>query len=254
MGVISWFVRKGRNMLSLSSLNSLAMKTIALSLITFCFITTASFAQYNCSKYYPFSEGATSQLSMYDKKGKLSVIVEYRITNVTSTGNSEVATMIHRLIDEKGNLVSSSEYDITCKDGVASLDFKSLSNQQMLQQFGDVDYEITGTNIELPNDLSVGQNLPDAGINIKISMEGTSIMNMNISITDRNVIGKETVTTPAGTFECFVISSTTVMKMGTNMTSKSKQWIAEGVGVVKTEDYDKKGKLRGSGLLTSFSK
>ncbi len=230
------------------------MKSLALCLLTFCFLTTTSFAQYSCSKFYPFSEGASSQLSMYDKKGKIQAVVEYTITNIASTGNSEVATMAHSLKDDKGNLVSSSNYDLTCKDGVVSMDFKSLSRPQMLQQMGDVDYEITGTNIDLPNNLSVGQNLPDAGINIKVSMEGMSMMNMNTSITDRNVVGKETVTTPAGTFDCFVITSTTIMKMGTNHTSKSKQWISEGVGVVKLEDYDKKGKLRGSGLLTSFTK
>ena len=230
------------------------MKTIALSLITFCFITTASFAQYNCSKYYPFSEGATSQLTMYDKKGKVQAIVEYKITKITSDGSSEVATMTHQLIDDKGNALSSSEYTLTCKDGVVSIDFNSLSRPQMLQQMGDVDYEITGTNIDLPNNLSVGQNLPDAGINIKINMEGMSIMNMKTTITNRKVVGKETVTTPAGTFECYVITSTTEMKMGANHTSKSKQWIAEGVGMVKMEDYDKKGKLMGSGQLTSFKK
>jgi hypothetical protein len=228
------------------------MKTYLASLLVICLFASNAFAQNSCSKFYPFSEGATSQLSMYDKKGKISAIVEYSVHEVTTTGDGETATMSHKLIDDKGNLISTSSYDVFCKDGLVSIDFNSLTRPEMMQAFPDAKTEVTGTNIDLPNDLSVGQELPDGGVDIKISMSGIN-MNMNIAIIDRKVEGKETVTTPAGTFECYVITSTTVMKMGTNMTRKSKQWISEGVGVVKMEDYDKKGKLESTGLLTAFS-
>jgi len=36
-------------------------------------------------------------------------------------------------------------------------------------------------------------------------------------------------------------------------TSNSKQWIAEGVGMVKQEDYQR-GKVSSSSVLTKFSK
>jgi hypothetical protein len=186
---------------------------------------------------------------MYDKKGKVSAVVLHAVKDVSSTGSTDVATMTQVLKDKNGEELTTTEYDITCTGGMVSIDFRSLSQSKMLESMGDVDYEITGTNLDLPNDLSVGQSLPDAGVNIKMNIGGMN-MNMDTDITDRNVIGQETVTTPAGSFDCYIITSTTTFKMGM---SKSKQWIAEGVGVVKTEDYNKKGKLQSTSLLTAFS-
>jgi hypothetical protein len=232
------------------------MKKYIFALSTLLLISITVSAQYSCSKFYPFSEGAKSQLTLYNGKGKVSGIVEYHILNITDTGNSQTATMKTQLIDDKGKQMSGSEYEATCKDGVVSIDFKSLMRPEMMQAYGDmdVDTEITGKNLDLPNDLSVGKSLPDAEINIKISMSGMN-MNMITSITDREVLAKEMVTTPAGTFECYVLTQNMIVKsMAANQSRTSKQWIAEGVGVVKTEDYNKKGKLDGYTILTSFSK
>jgi hypothetical protein len=72
--------------------------------------------------------------------------------------------------------------------------------------------------------------------------------------TDRTVTGTETIDTPAGKFDCFIISSQTEVKMLMTKTGTSKSWIAKGVGLVKQEDYNKKGKLISSEILTEFSK
>lgn len=231
------------------------MKTLFLSLITVCFFSFNITAQSGCSKYYPFSEGAISQLSLYNAKGKQEGMVEYHVLDIATNGGSQTANMVMKLFDDKGQEVSQTEYSATCSDDVVSIDFKSLMRPEMLNAFGDeVDAEVTGTNMDLPNNLSVGQNLPDSEMNVKISLSGIN-MNMNTTITDRKVVDKETITTPAGTFECYVITQSMQMKsMASNQKSSSKSWIAEGVGVVKTEDYNKKGKLRSTSLLTEFSK
>ena len=228
------------------------MKTIALSLITFCFITTVSFAQYNCSKYYPFSEGTTFQFTNYNKKGKTVGFVDYNVTNVRPVDGAEVATITSQVKDEKGELVLESSYDITCIDDAISIDFNSLVSPQMLEQYGTIDYEITGTNINFPNILFVGQELPDASMLMIISMGIT--LKLSVDITGRKVLAEETITTPAGTFDCFVITYDVALKMGFKSNGTSKQWIAEGVGMVKQEEYNKKGKLMSSGLLTAFNK
>lgn len=44
------------------------------------------------------------------------------------------------------------------------------------------------------------------------------------------------------------------MKMGFKSTGTSKQWIAKEVGMVKQEEYNKKGKLMSSSQLTAFHK
>ncbi len=231
------------------------MKKTLITLVAICCTAFITYGQSNCSKYYPFSEGAMSQLTMYNAKGKMQGMVEYYINNVTTTGDATVANMSMKLIDKKGKEIQGSEYEATCKDGVVSIDFKSLMNQSMMAAYGEeMDYDITGTNLDIPNDLSVGQTLPDAEIIIKMSMSGMNF-NMSTIITDRKVLDKESITVPAGTFDCYVITQTTRIKsMAANQSRTSKQWIAEGVGFVKSEDYNKKGKIANTSLLTAISK
>lgn len=216
--------------------------------------TVFAFSQTGCSKYYPFSEGTFSELTMFDDKGKTAAIVEYTVVGVNKSGGGETASMASTVKDSKGKVLAESTYDVNCKNNMVSIDFKSMMSPQMLEPFKDMDMEISGQNIEFPNNLSVGQTLPDASTEIKINMNGMSI-SIAISMTNRKVETKEGVTTPAGTFNAYLIShDSAVQTMGMNEISRSKLWIAEGVGTVKMENYDKKGKLTSSGKLTKFEK
>lgn len=207
----------------------------------------------NCSKYYPFNEGHISEYEMRNKKGKTDGTIKYTVNNVSNSGGTTTATIHSELFDKKGKLVLDSAFDMSCNGSTVTMDFKSLMNADMMKQFDNLETEITGTNVELPNTLTAGQSLPDANINIKMNMGGMN-MNMTTHITNRKVVGTETITTPAGTFECVVITQTSSGKMMVaNFNSSQKTWLAEGVGMVKYEDYNSNGKLQNTTVLTSFS-
>jgi len=231
------------------------MKKTLITLVAICLTIFFARAQSDCSKFYPFKEGAKTQLTMYNAKGKTQGMVEYHIHDISTNGDATIANMSMTLTDHKGNEMKGTEYEATCKNGVVSIDFKSLMNPSLMAAYGDqMDYEVTGTNLDLPNDLTVGQSLPDAEIIVTMSMSGMNF-NMSTLITDREVLGIESVTTPAGTFDCYIITQSMHIKsMAANQKRTTKQWIAEGVGVVKSEDYNKKGKLDGTSVLTSFTK
>ncbi len=222
--------------------------------IVFLISTITVFSQ-GCSKFYPFSEGVTSQITSYGANQKVSATIEYTVENVSIVSGIETATMNTIIKDKKGELIMETDYEMSCSNDQVSIDFKSMMNPQIMKQFKDLETEVTGTNLSLPNNLSVGQTLPDASIDIKISMSGIK-MDMATKITNRKVIDRESITSPAGTFDCYVITYTTelAMSMGVSQSSTAKEWIAEGVGMVKHEDYDKKGKLTNSSLLTALNK
>jgi len=229
------------------------MKIVFTTLITFCLFTSISIAQSTCSKYYPFTEGAKFTYTNYNKKGKQSGEVSYKVTNVRKKGANEAMTMSAAMKDKKGKDLMDFAYDITCDGNGISIDYNSLGNMGMLKQFEQMETEISGINMILPNDLSVGQKLPDAAMNMKISMGIT--MEVNVKITDREIIAKESITTPAGTFDCYVMQATTKMDMmGKNMTSITKSWFAEGVGMVKQITKGEGGKMDSSSELTKFEK
>ena len=227
-----------------------------LILIYSLFLVSSTALSQNCSKYYPMEEGTSFQYTMTNKKGKTEGITDYSITNVENSGGVTTATMNMKFTDEKGKEIFVSDYKLSCTGDVVKIDYNSLVPAQMMKQYTDmgVEMEISGTDIELPNNLSVGQGLDDANVAISIKMTG---MNMNIKVDQLNRIveKKESVTSPAGTYECYVITQDNVSEtMGVKQTMQSKLWLAEGVGMVKQETYNKKGDLMSKSELTSFKK
>jgi hypothetical protein len=227
------------------------MKKQILILLVFASISFTVLSQ-DCSAFYPFEEGISFQITNYDRKGKVSASTDHLISSVTTSGNNTTATINSKMKDINGELITEGEYLINCNGNEVSIDLKSLLSPDLFDQFNGMKTDITGTNVVIPNNLSEGQTLPDASMKMDIDMGGIP-MSMTVLMTDRKVLGKESVTTPAGTFVCYVISYTSNIKMGMNRTGTAKQWLAKGVGIVKQEDYNKKGKVTSSTLLTAFN-
>lgn len=207
----------------------------------------------NCSKYYPMEEGTSMEYTSYNAKGKIQGTISYTVTNVVDAGGTTSATMVMNYNDDKGKESFSSEFTYSCTGNTVTIDYQSLMSNQMLQQFGEMEMELSGTDIELPNDLAVGQELPDANMSMKMSMSGMN-MTSTMDMINRKVEKQETITTPAGTFECFVIYSDNKSKMMmANQTYPNRLWLAEGIGMVKQDSFNKNGKLMSSTVLTARS-
>jgi hypothetical protein len=193
-------------------------------------------------------EGTKFQITNYDKKDKVSAVMDYVVKEVS--GNT--ATMFYEMHDDKGKMMTSSEYGVTCTDDGVTIDFSSMMSPEILGQYEDMEVEMSGTDLLYPNNLSVGQSLPDADVLMTVKMPPIN-MKMNMNFYNRKVESNESVTTPAGTFDCYVITYDSEAKMGFKMTNSNKLWLSEGFGMVKSETYNKKGALIGKSVLTSFT-
>lgn len=222
------------------------MRTISLICTFFC-ITSTIISQ-DCSKYFPMDEGTKFQITNYDKKDKVSGVMNYLIKEV----NGNTAIMFYEMLDDKGKMITSSEYGITCTNDGVSIDFSSMMSPEILGQYENMEVEMSGTDLLYPNNLSVGQSLPDADVLMTVKMPPMN-MKMNMHFINRKVQGNESVTTSAGTFDCYVITYESEAKMGFKMTNSNKLWLSEGFGMVKSETYNKKGTLVGKSVLTSFT-
>lgn len=219
-------------------------------------ISTSIFSQNSACEngYLAFKEGVSMELTHYDKKGKPSAITKQEIVSVASIDNGFKATVEMENTDEKGKNPGSGSYDITCKGSTMFIDMRSMLNPEATAGMKDMEMEISGDAMEFPNDLSPGQNLPDGKMEMKASMNGMALMTMKFSITNRKVEAAESVTTPAGTFDCIKMTQETEVQSIFKMKSKTATWYAKGVGMVKTENYDKNGKVEGSSVLTKFQR
>ena len=229
------------------------MKTKSLLVLFFLIGIISLTAQDNCSKFYPMTEGVSMEYTNYNKKGKVEGISSYKVTETNTVGSTTNATMAINLKDEKGKEIYSTDYKLSCTGNMVTLDYESLLPSDMMNQYGDMDIEISGNDIEIPNDLSVGQNLNDANVTMKIGMSGIN-MNIAVDMLNRKVEKQESVTTPAGTYDCFVVYSENQSKMMmANQVYPSRVWLAEGIGMVKQETYKKNGDLMSSTILTAYS-
>lgn len=230
-------------------------KSILLIGFAVLYITSGT-AQDNCSKYYPLEKGATFEYTMYNKKGKTDGTTEYKIAEVDNSGGKTTATMEIKYTDDKGKEVLSSEFKMTCTGEGIKIDYASLMPSQMMEQYKNmnVEMDMTGTDVELPNDLNVGQTLSDANVTMNMSMSGIK-MNITVDMVGRKVEKKESITTSAGTFDCYLITETNRSKtMGAQQETHSKLWLSEGVGMVKQEMYKKNGDLMSRTELTKYSR
>ena len=121
-----------------------------------------------------------------------------------------------------------------------------------MEMLKNYEVEVKMDELEVPDKLEVGQKLKDASAHITTKNSPIPIK-IDFDITDRLVAGKQSVPTPAGTFECFKITYNTHLKMMMmNSNFKTVEYVAPKVGVVRTESFRENGKVIGYTLLTTY--
>ncbi|MBK7212061.1 MAG: hypothetical protein IPH88_01930 [Bacteroidales bacterium] len=218
--------------------------------LMFFLISTTVFSQ-DCG-YYPVKKGAIMGYQSLDGKGKLTGTSRITITDVQQSPSSAVYNVKSEYWDDKNKPQQSRDYTMKCNSGEFSIDMQSLIDPKSMEGFKDMEVTFSGTDMVFPSSLSVGQVLPDANITMAAATGGMVIMKMTIMITNRKVESIETITVPAGTFECYKITYDLETKMGLKIITTAVQWMNKGAGAVKSESYDKKGKLLGSTVLNEF--
>jgi len=224
-----------------------------LTVLLMCLGISAT-AQDNCSAFYNFQEGTTMEYTSYNKRGKVDGKTRSTISAVADTDSGVKATVENILMDKKGKEQMKGQYEVFCQDDVLQMDVNGMLNPAMQQSFSGMEVTIEGTALEIPDALEPGMELPDASTEISAGTGGMNIINMTVNITDRKVEGMEEITTPAGTYECYKLTQTTSVKMMMSREFKSVDYFAEGIGLVRSETYNRRGKLDGYMELTNFEK
>lgn len=232
------------------------MKTILLLLLSMPIVMLSTLAQ-DCSSYFPFEEGKTWEMSDYNKKGKLTGTSLNTVSNVAVVSDGVKASVAIIVRDAKGKDEAELGYDMICSEGEVMISMNMFLPAEQVEQmkgYESMEVKLDMGDMAFPNDLTVGQELKDCSMTMEVSTNGVKVMSSTTSIKDRKVLEQLTVTTDAGDFDCFKITQTTAVSMGfISREYKSISYISEGVGVVRTENYDKKGNLDGYSELTKLN-
>jgi len=233
------------------------MKTCILSIILLL-IHLKSFAQ-DCQNYYYLSNNSEVVITMYDRKSKESGKNVYKISEVNKVGKSLSSTLNFSVYDEKGKPITNGAGRFKCHGAGIDVDMRmSVPNDQM-QTYKDMEIKAADAYLSYPSSMNAGQSLPDGNFSMEVTSKGTLFSTVTYEVVNRKVAGKEAVSSPAGNWEGYKITSDATMRIkmmgvGIPMNLHVTEWFVPGFGVVKTETYNKNGKLMGSTLLTSIKK
>lgn len=206
----------------------------------------------DCAFYYPQKQGAKLEFKSFDAKDKLTGSYTQTIKEYNQEGNSSTAVIETQSFDKKGKDLGTKEFTAKCENGVYSIDMKNYLDQQTLSAYEEMDIEMKSDNLDIPANLKIGDELPNGSLVVSVYSEGMRVMGMTTSITNRKVETKEQITTEAGSFDCYKITYTITVSTMFSVRMEVAEWIAEGVGMVKSETYSR-GKTMGYTLLTGIN-
>jgi hypothetical protein len=199
--------------------------------------------------YFPSKVGTEWDMTTSDEKGKESTMVTYKIVG----RKGPELTLDFVILDKKKNKELSKGTTTYNFDGqTLKMSLKDFFPATGVQGNPDVEVKLSGDELAYPNTLTPGQSLPDANAKMESFMNGMRIMNMVMKITERKVGQNTSVTTPAGTFDCVEITQKSEVKALFQATSITKMWLAKGKGMIKSENYNEKGKLGSITTITRF--
>lgn len=230
------------------------MKSVVI-LIALFVSSTLTFCQ-ECDTYLLLNEGASFEYTNYDKKGKAQTVGNHQAVEVEDAGGvykSKVKLDVKNL--KKGDTFTM-EYDVGCENGILSIDMSRFFDNSQLMQYEGADFniDIEGDMLYFPRDLNEGEELNDGHITIKVNKDGFTFVTMTMTVFNRKVLGKESITTKAGTFDCQKVSYDFESKFGIiKIRGSVIEWYHDNRVLIKSKSYNKKGKEVGSTELTQIS-
>ncbi|HLW15137.1 MAG TPA: hypothetical protein VKX30_06540 [Flavobacteriaceae bacterium] len=208
-----------------------------------------------CNDFLWFKTGSVFEYE-HDAKGSRTEVSSMRVNGVTQSGGKTISEIVANQNTPEGDMELTLHY--VCDGDNFYIDMSAMYEQIMQQMEGQsggdnaqvkemidsAEIDVSDGFTTMPKVLYPGLKLPDASFSFTMSTSGMEVV-MNSNVTDRVVVGKETVTTKAGTFECMKIRSTTSVDMnmmGRNINTGNSTdyvWLAPEVGMVKQESHSK---------------
>lgn len=204
-----------------------------------------------------FKTGMNFELSHFNAKEKPIGKVLYQVKDVHKEGSSTVMDITAQFEDEKGKQRPPYTIHYTCTGNELVADMSGMMQAMQNGGMKDMEMKLKANKLVYPGKLSVGQKLSDGQMEAEMNSSGGGPMaNISMTMANRQVESKEPITTPAGTFDTYKITSDVnfenkVMGIPIRNTMKIVTYRTENqLFDVKSESYNKNGKLMGYTLLT----
>jgi len=192
----------------------------------------------DCQRYLFLQKNKTIEMTIYDKKGEASAKQVYQVSDVSTSGAVTKGSLATEMFDKKGRSMAKANSTVQCNGGTMMVDMKMMLPQQQQEQF-KTEAKADNVYLEYPAKMATGDALKDGNMTMEINTSGLPSKAI-IVISNRKVEGQESVTTPAGTWDCYKITykAKLTIKMGPipiNTNLDGAEWFAPNFGVVKSQ-------------------
>ncbi|WP_338870194.1 hypothetical protein WBJ53_22110 [Spirosoma sp. SC4-14] len=229
------------------------MKSFVVTLFLIALSLTNSRAQ-DCLGF-TLKTGTSFELSMFNAKDKPTGKIMYQVKDVHKEGGATVMDLEAQFQDEKGNQRTPYAIHYTCTGDELIADLSGMA-QSMQSNMKNMEMKLKTNQLAYPGKLSVGQKLSDGQMEADLTSDGTTMMTMKMAMTNRQVEGQQSVTTPAGTFDTYkVTSDMNFENRAMGIPIRSSMHVVsyrtnDQIFDIKSETYNKNGKLMGYTLLS----
>lgn len=220
----------------------------------------------SCTDFIWFKEGAFMEFEAKDGKDKSlhkskMTVVQIRQETAGTVADIKAADDMNNEFDMQFKCIGDKMYmdfGAIMKQAMQKAGQSGADAEAVQQAMANTEMNITDGFMAFPKQMYPGQQLEDVSFTLKTSPTPQMSMEVISTLENRKVVAREKIQTPAGSFDCVKISgerrtAMKVMGMNQKMPSSTEYlWFAKGIGVVKQEDYDKKGKLQSVSQLIKY--
>lgn len=193
--------------------------------------------------FFPTEVGTVLTYVQRDARGRFEHYTRQTITAVERSGNEMIISYLTETLDRNRRVTNEINGRIIIRAGKMIFDIESMIAARIPED-SRANVEISGSFIELPLEMSVGQRFDDSELTISVE-RGIVRMNVVMRVTDVQCLAIENVTVEAGTFRARKVTqtiSTTALRR-TN-TSRIISWSAPNIGQVQSRTYDHRDRLQ----------
>lgn len=212
------------------------MKSFFTILIVTCSGLTAT-AQ-KCDQFYLLQNGKSVTMTSYGRKDKMTGTVVYKVSDVKKTTEGLTAKINTQVFDDKQEGISTGEAQIFCNGGQYKMDLRMMLEQRQLKQMKNYNANVDFF-VDYPAAMKVGDVLKDATFTLESKNKDGLNPDLEMTIEERTVLANESVTTTAGTWDCFKIKAHITIKtiiggISIPFSTDITEWFAPGFGIIKS--------------------
>ena len=207
----------------------------------------------DCKIYHDYKEGTSVKMVHYDKKDKMTGTTVSTVKEKKQIPGG-VSLLFHQVYDNTEDYTFETEFDVRCENGNVFVDMEKLLDPTTMAAYEDMEFDVTADDLSIPKDASPGDQLNDGTVSVAVNTGSPVKITVSVSLTDRKVERREKVETPAGSFDCLKITYDMLTEVGfLKIRSAAAEYYSMEHGVVRSESFNKKGKLTGYSVVEEIT-